>query len=176
MNKKPMTQTQSRAHMAALAKLYGAPPPVFTESKSYAPKKRPLSTIPPTIAVWGDIAYRGECEIEWREHAAFVGRVRRTFHATYGALLVHVKNEGLRTDDEARNAKMMGMKAGTPDIIIPAKTPFICEIKRTDSTKSSTTNEQITYLETAQNQGCYVCFALGAEAAWEALEHWLTIK
>lgn len=172
INKSP-TPDQNRAHMTALAKLYGAPAHKFTPMKTYKQPSLPLSKLPDTISLWGDHKYRGECELEWREQAEFVKMVRMAYPHSFGILLVHVKNEGLRTEQEARNAKIMGMKEGTCDIIIPAKVPFLCEIKRRDKTKSTITQSQIDYLETGKKNGCFVCVALGAGAAWEAFEYWL---
>lgn len=171
---KDLPPVQMRQHQTSLAKLYGVPAPKFSKSKPIGlPSKLSLSHVPYDIKIWGDKAYRGECELEWKEQAKFVKNVRKVFYESHGKLLIHIKNEGLRTDGEARNAKMMGMTSGAPDIIIPARVPFLCEIKRADPTKSSTTQAQIDYLTAAQAQGAYVCYALGADAAWEALEQWI---
>jgi hypothetical protein len=66
-----------------------------------------------------------------------------------------------------------GMTAGAPDIIVPGRVSFLCEIKRRDHTASSFGKDQLPYLEAANKQGAFVCVALGCDAAVEALEDWI---
>jgi hypothetical protein len=66
--------------------------------------------------------------------------------------------------------KSEGMVKGTPDIIIPGKKTFVCEIKRRDHTKSTWQDGQEEYLLTAQECGAFVCIALGVDAAMEAFD------
>jgi len=62
------------------------------------------------------------------------------------------------------------------DIIIPAAPAFVCELKRRDHTKSAWQKGQIEYLENCQKNGCFVCVALGYEAALQAVEDWTKNK
>ena len=64
------------------------------------------------------------------------------------------------------------MTTGAPDIIIPGRRTFLCELKRRDHTKSKISDLQIKYLETAQSLGAFACIALGWEAAMEAFHEW----
>jgi len=68
--------------------------------------------------------------------------------------------------------KAEGLATGAPDIIIPGRRTFLCELKRRDHTKSAISDLQIRYLETAQSLGAFACIALGCEAALEAFDEW----
>ena len=125
------------------------------------------------LPVFGDTNYRGDCPKETVEQMTFVARVRREHPDTFGRLIVHVQNEGKRTHGQAFYAKASGLSKGASDIIIPARVPFVCEMKRADHTKSSWQDVQIEYLQAAQNAGAFVCVALGANGATEAFNHWL---
>jgi hypothetical protein len=65
------------------------------------------------------------------------------------------------------------MTTGAPDIVIPGSPTFICELKRRDHTQSELRTAQVAYLRAAQRAGCFVCVALGVDAAWEALHVYL---
>jgi hypothetical protein len=96
-----------------------------------------------------------------------VRRIRQYWPDTYGALVVHVKNEGLRTHGQARIDRASGLTKGAPDIVIPTCPPILIELKRRDHTKSSWQDGQLDYLMVAQKAGALVCVALGADAATE---------
>lgn len=125
------------------------------------------------ITVYGDTEYRGPCPLEEIEQQIFFSRIRQAFPATYGCIAMHPKNEGKRHGNQSTKDFMMGLALGASDIIIPARLPFICELKRRDHTKSQWQSKQIEYLEAAQACGAFVCVALGAEAALEAFKDWL---
>lgn len=124
---------------------------------------------PPTIAAYGDTAYRGPCPTEDAEHVTFVNAVKKT---RWSSLLIHPKNEGKRTSNQTQWDKARGLLPGASDFIIPVGKPFICEMKRKDHTKSKWQKGQLEFLEAAQNNGAWCCIALGWEAAWEALQEW----
>jgi hypothetical protein len=68
------------------------------------------------------------------------------------------------------------MTVGASDIIVPGCPAFVCEMKRQDHTKSRWQDGQIEYLLQAQENGAFVCVALGYVAAIEALKDWLCIR
>jgi len=128
--------------------------------------------LPDQIKLWGDTSFRGDCPSEALEQVTFVNRVRARFPDSYGLILLHPRNEGKRTKLQAMKEKAEGLATGAPDLIIPARVPFLCELKRRDHTKSTISEKQVAYLEAAQNAGAYVCIALGVDSAWNAFEHW----
>lgn len=123
---------------------------------------------PSNILVFGDQSFRGDCPLEAAEQKTFVNQIRLRYPNTYGRLIVHNKNEGKRTPQQAARDKAAGMTKGAIDIIIPGGRSFLCEFKRKDHTKSSWQDGQIEYLEAGQKTGAFACVALGHEAAMEA--------
>lgn len=124
------------------------------------------------VKVYGDTAWRGKCPTETAEQVTFFGRLRREYPTSWGRLAIHPRNEGLRTHGQAMKHKAEGMTAGTSDIVIPGSPAFVCELKRRDHTQSRMEDGQIEYLESAKDAGCFVCVALGCDAAWEAFKEW----
>lgn len=134
---------------------------------------------PDWLPVYGDTAFRGNCPPEHVELASFFSKLRREHPDTFGAIAIHPRNEAqLRNGQFSAVAqhKAEGMTPGAADILIPARVPFICELKRTDHTKSSWQPGQVSYLEAASNAGAFVCAALGAFAAWKAFQDWSTMR
>jgi hypothetical protein len=129
--------------------------------------------LPNDIKVYGDLNYRGTCPKETLEQVTFFSRLRRQYPDTLGKLAFHVRNEGKRTHLQAATEKSEGMTTGAPDIIIPGAPTFVCELKRRDHTQSEISAAQLAYLRAAQDAGCFVCVALGVDAAWEALHVYL---
>ena len=121
--------------------------------------------------VFGDVTYRGPCDLEDTEQINFFAHLRFKW-SQYFAIAVHPKNEGKRSPQQAAKDKKMGLNTGASDVIIPASSSFVCEIKRRDHTKSKWTTGQQEYLQAAQNNGAFVCVALGYIAALEAVEYW----
>ena len=165
----------NRAQIAGLAKLAGKPPPVFHDIKSYKPKPIQISQLPEWLPLYGNRAFRGDCPLEMHEQKAFVKAVRKLYPQTWGKLITHIKNEGQRSELETYHDIGMGMMPGAADILIIAKTPLVLELKRRDPTKSSFSQDSISYLQAAQTQGAFVCGALGFDGAWAAFEAWLNI-
>lgn len=126
------------------------------------------------LPVYGDTEYRGECPRETLEQVTFFRRIREQYPDSIGRIAIHPRNEGKRKCDQADREKAEGMVPGASDVIIPARVPFVCEIKRRDHTRSTWQDGQIEYLEAAHGQGAFVCVALGADAAMEAFEQWLS--
>ena len=132
--------------------------------------------IPPNIPVYGDPSFRGKCPREGTEQSSFFNQIRREYPDTWGILAVHPRNEGQLRGGQFKaiiKHKAEGMSPGASDIIIPGNPAFVCEMKRKDITQSKWQYGQQEYLEAAQNAACFVCVALGAEAAWQAFEVWL---
>ena len=75
---------------------------------------------------------------------------------------------------QAAREKSEGMTTGAADIIIPGRPSFVCELKRRDHTKSRISEDQVNYLRATAANGSFSCVALGVEAAWEALNEWIT--
>lgn len=125
-----------------------------------------------SVKVYGDTSWRGKCPTETVEQVTFFGRLRRQYPETWGRLAIHPRNEGKRTAQQTQRAKAEGMTAGTSDIVVPGMPAFVCELKRRDHTQSKWEPGQLDYLETAERAGCFVCVALGADAATEAFEEW----
>lgn len=128
--------------------------------------------IPTWLPIYGRIDYRGACPRETLEQVTFFRRLRDAYPDTLGRIALHPRNEGKRTHSQTDREKAEGMALGASDVIIPAKVPFVCEIKRQDHTKNTWQPGQIEYLEAAHNEGAFVCVALGVDAAWEALNDW----
>jgi len=134
-----------------------------------------LKIIPPIIRLYGNTAFRGKCPTENIEQVSIVNRIRHEYPNSWGLLIFHPRNEGLKERGQfsavmKHNAE--GMTKGAPDIIIPGSPPFICEIKRQNHMLSKIEDEQIRYLRVAAEKGAFACVALGALAAWEAFETW----
>lgn len=131
---------------------------------------------PDWLPVYGSTDYRNKkCPVESAEQITFFNVLRRDY-PKLGIIAVHPRNEGKRTMQQAMRQKAEGMTSGASDIIIPGNPSFVCELKRKDHTLCSWEVEQLTYLETARNNGSFVCVALGYEAALEALIEWIGTK
>lgn len=127
------------------------------------------------IPVYGDTSYRGECPQEEVEQASFFNKLRKDYPYTYGAIAIHPRNEGLKTGGQFSTVikhKAEGMTKGASDVVIPSRVSFVCEIKRQNHTLSKWQDGQEKYLLAASALGSFVCVALGARAAWEALQEW----
>jgi hypothetical protein len=132
-----------------------------------------LNDVPDSVRIFGDADYRGKCPPESIEQVTFFNRVRREYPDTWGNIAIHVRNEGKRYREQIQLHKAEGMTAGSPDIIIPARVTFLCELKRRDHTKSAFQPGQLPYLSAASDSGAFACVALGCDAAWDALEVWI---
>ena len=125
--------------------------------------------------VFGNLSFRGKCPTESVEMVTFFNRLRREYPATWGALAIHPRNEGLKRAGQFSSVQRHaaeGMTPGAADIIIPARVAFVCELKRRDHTKSAWQPSQVEFLTVAQEAGAFACVALGYEAACEAFEAW----
>lgn len=127
---------------------------------------------PDNIRVYGDQSYRGKCPSETAEQVTLFNRVRKL--PVIGELVLHPRNEGKRTHAQTARHCAEGLTPGASDIIIPGNPAFVCELKRRDHTQSHWEKGQQNYLISAQAAGAFVCIALGADAAEEAIREWLT--
>jgi hypothetical protein len=128
------------------------------------------------IPVFGDTSYRGPCPQEYVEQASIINRIRQRYPDTWGRLVLHPRNEGLKEAGQfstVQKHKAEGMAVGAADIVIPAAPSFVCEVKRQDHSKSKWQPGQQEYLAAAIEAGAFACVALGAVGAWEAFEAWL---
>lgn len=129
---------------------------------------------PAFLRVIGDQNYRNKnCPMETLEQVTFVNRLRKQYPDTLGRLVVHIKNEGKRTSNQALKDAAEGMTPGASDILIPVSPAIVIEFKRRDHTLSSWQKGQIDYLKAAHDAGSFVFVALGADAAMEGIEEWL---
>jgi hypothetical protein len=129
-------------------------------------------TPPHNIPLYGDPDWRGQCPTETAEAVTLFQAIRAQWPDTLGRIAVHVKNESRRTHGQAKWDKAQGLVTGASDIMIPGAPSFVCELKRKDRTKSRISDEQIAYLEAAQENGAFACIALGWEAAFQAVKEW----
>lgn len=135
--------------------------------------------LPPNIPLYGDPTFRGKCPREMVEQSSIVNKVRKEFPDTWGRLIIHPRNEGLKEAGQFSSVikhAAEGMTKGASDVIIPAAPSFVCEVKRVDHTKSKIDDDQVKYLLAAQQAGCFACIALGALAAWEAVLDWIKLQ
>lgn len=159
--------------ISAYARLAGRPEPVFQKIKDYKPKAIRFSQLPDWLPVFGDKTFRGDCPLESYEQKMFFKYLRTAHPRTWGILGCHIKNENKRSEGQAQYDHSMGLVKGTADIIIIARVPFVCEMKRQDPTKGSFSPESIQYLEAAHKSGAFTCVALGFDGALAALNAWL---
>jgi hypothetical protein len=125
---------------------------------------------PSWLKVYGDTSYRGDCPSETLEAITFFAQLRREYPDTYGLIATHIRNEGKRSWEQVARQKAEGMTKGAPDIIIPTRRAFVCEMKRRDHTKSKWQPMQLEYLKSAHDAGAFVCVALGYDAAYSAFQ------
>lgn len=146
---------------------------ITTESRTMR-----LNDLPDSVPLYGDTAFRGKCPVESAEQITFFNWVRREYPETWGRLAFHPRNEGLKRNGQFSSVQKHaaeGMTPGAPDIIIPARVAFVCELKRRDMTQSDISGEQIEYLVAARGAGAFACVALGVDAARGAFAEWLTV-
>jgi len=124
--------------------------------------------------VYGSLSYRAACPSETDEQITFFSHLRRNY-PELGRIALHPRNEGQRTYYQAAKHKAEGLAVGAADIVICGSPTFVCELKRRDHRKSKWQDGQLAFLEACAAQGCFVCVALGWEAASLALIDWLNI-
>lgn len=131
--------------------------------------------LPNNIPVFGDISYRGDCKKELLEQIDFYQWLKFN-HPKYARMFIHLKNEGKKTGRQVASEKRDGsMNPGVSDCVIIAKVPFCVELKRRDHKKSRLPKDELDFLESAQELGCFVGVALGADGLKEAFNEWLNI-
>lgn len=127
---------------------------------------------PEFLTLFGDQSYRGDCPPEDIEQINFMSQLALAY-PQYRRLAIHPRNEGRRSWGQIEIQKKDGsINDGASDIIIPGNRTFVCELKRLDHTKSTWQKGQQEYLEEAFFNGCFVCVALGADAAMQAVNVW----
>lgn len=129
---------------------------------------------PEWLKVYGDQTYRGDCPTESNEQVTLFARMRKRWPDTIGRVAIHPRNEGKRTPGQVWHQKAEGMTDGASDVIIPGCPAFVLELKRRDHTASTWQKGQVEYLKAAHDMGAFVCVALGADAAIEAIECYIT--
>lgn len=117
-------------------------------------------------------AVSGPCPSEKVEMASFFNRLRREY-PQYGAIALHIRNEGKRTAMQHQSiVGEGGFIKGASDVVIPGAPTFVMEMKSRAKT-ARVSKEQTAYLEACAAQGAFACVALGALGAWEAFQAWL---
>jgi len=129
--------------------------------------------IPPNIPVYGK-PIKG-CKIPEAMHMATFFNILRRDYPEYAKIALHVRNERQRTKYQIDKEKAQGgFVTGASDIIIIGCPSFVCEMK-SQSPRAKISDEQIDFLIAAQNNGAFVCIALGWEAAKDAFIEWKCI-
>lgn len=131
--------------------------------------------VPENIKVFGDLSFRGKCQVEDAELIDFFTEIFYLYKDTYHLIAFHPKNEGKKTMAQAMTDKAKGQKKGVSDIIVVGSPTLVIELKRKDHTQSHWEDGQIDFLTTAQKKGAFVCVAFGCIAALEAFEEWRKI-
>lgn len=129
---------------------------------------------PEWLKVYGDKTYRDKkCHVEDAELVTFINQLRKMYPDSFGRLVLHIPNEGKRKAHEVSNLKKKGaLSSGASDIVLPGNPAFVMEMKRKDHTLSDWQQGQIDYLYASKEAGCFVCVALGWEAAMMAFNDW----
>lgn len=133
---------------------------------------------PDWLPVYGDPHYRGDCLREDTEQINFFSLLT-LHHPILARLAVHPKNGMKRSWGRIDIDRKTGaLNKGASDILIPGDPTFVCELKRRDHTLKGVCwqSGQIDYLRAAKDAGCFVCVALGADAAIAAVDDWLKQK
>ena len=136
-----------------------------------------LKSLP--FPVFGNLSFRGKCPKETIEMITFFNRLRREYPTTWGALAIHPRNEGLKRAGQFSSVQKHaaeGMTKGAADIIVPGRVTLLVELKRRDHTQSRFQPGQLEYLQAAHDAGAFVCVALGADAAMQAVETWQALQ
>ena len=132
--------------------------------------------IPEWLPVYGGLSFRGECPKEDAELITFFDELKR-HHPELYVVAIHPDNEskitGTGFNAHSRQKAKGATRKGAADILIVGCPTFVCELKRQDHTKSRWQNGQLEFLEASQNNGAFVCVALGYKAALRALDDWL---
>lgn len=131
---------------------------------------------PDWLRVYGDQSWRGNCPTESAEQVTFINRLRTRWPDTLGRVVVHIQNEGKRHAWQAQRDKAAGMTPGAADIVVPGRVTLLIELKRRDHTKSRFQSRQLDYLHAAHDMGAFVCVALGADAAMQAVDAWQAMQ
>lgn len=103
----------------------------------------------------------------------FFAMLRREKPITWGRLALHIRNEGKKTPQQVVREKLEGMQTGASDIVIPARIPFVCELKRC-TRPAKFTDEQQAYLTAAHEAGSFACVCYGLNALLTAYSDWLS--
>lgn len=129
--------------------------------------------IPPFMPVYGK-PIKG-CKIPEAAHMATFFNILRRDYPEHAKIALHVRNERQRTKYQIDKEKAQGgFVTGASDIIIIGCPSFVCELK-SQSLRAKISDEQIDFLIAAQNNGAFVCIALGYEAAINAFLEWKCI-
>lgn len=129
---------------------------------------------PEWLKVFGDTKFRGDCPLEIADQITAIGMIRE-HHPKLFDVLIHPKNEGVRTARQAAIERQAGgLNKGASDLVFPCSPALVIEIKRQDHTKSRWEGGQIKYLKSCHEQGAFVCVALGWQGVMTAIEAWHT--
>lgn len=96
-------------------------------------------------------------------------------------LMFAIPNGGMRDVRVAANLKAEGVKAGVPDIFLPVARGkwhgLFVELKRAKAEslkEGKATTEQIEWMNNLREQGYGAIIVVGWQAAWDAIEAYLT--
>ena len=106
--------------------------------------------------------------------SSLISRIRNDYPSSYGLVAFHVKNESKRTTGQIRADKAKGLTKGVSDLIVIGNPTLCMEIKKDNSCRFE--YGQLEFLQQAQNQGAFVCLAIGHQGAKDAFEYWLKLQ
>lgn len=139
------------------------------------------------IPVYGDMHWRGDCNIEDADLASFFAWVRYEY-PEYAMLIFHPENEmpvnGCASFAYHTKSKNKGRLDGLADVIClpisPCAPAFVMELKRLDFAKSCSGQKrqqgymrQLMCLESQIEHGAFACICLGLDNAKQAFEEYL---
>ena len=126
------------------------------------------------IQIFGNTDFRDKnCPSESQEQITFFNEIKTRCPMPYGKIAFHQRNESRRSYRQAAWHKSEGLIKGVPDIIIPGKVTFLCELKRQDHTLCRISDHQLEYLENCRLLGSFCCIALGYKQALLAVNSWI---
>ena len=129
---------------------------------------------PAWLPVFGDLPKSTSNPAEDYVLSSLISRIRNDYPSTYGLVAFHVKNESKRTTGQIRADKAKGLTKGVSDLIVVGSPTLCMEIKKDNSCRFE--DGQLEFLQQAQNQGAFVCLAIGYQGAKDAFKHWLKLQ
>ena len=129
---------------------------------------------PDWLPKFGDLPKAASNPAEDYVLSSLISRIRNDYPSSYGLVSFHVKNESKRTTGQIRADKAKGLTKGVSDLIVIGNPTLCMEIKKATSCRFVTGQPE--FLEQSQQQGAFVCLAIGYQGAKDAFEYWLKLQ